>query len=93
MIETATIYRFINNHNYELTACKNRIVNTKTCREVKITEKSRSLGAYVGGKFIPLSKFDDLTELIKKEAKGSSALNSLLIQLEEAETENPLLFT
>lgn len=81
MIQTATIYRFKNNHHYELTACKNRVVNTKTGREVEITEKSRSFGAYISGKFIPLSKFDENTELIKEDSKGSDALNRLLSQL------------
>ena len=65
MIEIALIYRFKNNHNYQLTQCKNRVFNVKTGREVSITEKSRSIGAYISSKFIPLSKFDENIELIK----------------------------
>jgi len=86
MIEIATKYRFKKAHNYELTECKNMIVNTKTGRLVNITEKKRSFGAYINGKFIPLSKFNENIELIKQETLNTEC-NRILKEIENLKTQ------
>lgn len=80
MIQISLVFRFKEHHHYQLTECKNRVFNTKTNREIKITEKKRSLGAYVSGKFIPLSKFNENIEPIN-QGSNSNECDGLLSKL------------
>ncbi len=79
-IENDLIYRFKKFPHVQLTEFKDRVVNIKTGRELKIVFNSRSLGVWVGRKFITVSNFDKETELIKL-AKDYSDLDVLLMGL------------
>ena len=52
--------------HYKWSTCK-RLYNLKTGREIKKTMKGRSVGYWIGKKFISISKMKNNVELIKND--------------------------
>jgi hypothetical protein len=62
-VKYALIWQFKNAPWVQITRCK-KVFNTRTGRQHKQVMNGRSIGYWVGGEFIPLSKVNEKTEKI-----------------------------
>ena len=59
-------WRFKNQPQYAVTECK-KVVNMRNNRLLKQVLNGGSIGYWIGGKFITISKINGMVELIKEE--------------------------
>lgn len=62
-------WRLKNNHDYVWTTCK-KLINRKTCREIKKTIKGLTAGYWIGKTFIKLDDLRNQIELIPTETNN-----------------------
>lgn len=76
-MENDLIYQFKQRKYYQLDKNKNFVFNTKKSRNVKISNNCRSLGIWIGRKFIPVSKWNDNIEPINNDNFLTEYLKSI----------------
>lgn len=59
-------WRFKNQPQYAVTECK-KVVNMRNNRLLKQVLNGGSIGYWIGGKFVAISKINGMVELIKEE--------------------------